>query len=244
MTSGQSMFDGTWRTEVEQAKLSTEPYVFSTQDCIYDCPSYNPKIHVKADGRDQRVSGHPYDTISILEIDARSLELTAKKQGKVVWKQTRTVSEDGERLNVTSTQYPPDSQQTVTLDWTAARIGKGPIGANETSGSWHIEKFEQSKNALTTTFKMKGDEFSMSTPTGENYTAKLDGKDYPFKGVYSYNSVSLKRVNDHTIEQTDKRDGKVVDVLRMTVSPDGKQLTVAVTNTLMGRTSIYVAEKQ
>src|ERR1700674_551908 len=106
MTSGQSMFDGTWRTEVEQAKLSTEPYVFSTQDGIYDCPSYNPKIHVKADGRDQRVSGHPYDTISILEIDARSLELTAKKQGKVVWKQTRTVSEDGERLNVTSTQYP------------------------------------------------------------------------------------------------------------------------------------------
>ena len=49
----------------------------------------------------------------------------------------------------------------------------------------------------------------MSQPTGESYTAKLDGKDYPAKGSYTYNSVSLKRVDYHTIEETDKREGKV-----------------------------------
>ncbi|MFZ0796644.1 MAG: hypothetical protein WCA13_05715 [Terriglobales bacterium] len=56
----------------------------------------------------------------------------------------------------------------------------------------------------------------MSMPTGESYTAKLDGKDYPVKGAYPYDSVSLKRINDRTIEETDKRDGKVVEVSKIT----------------------------
>ena len=64
------------------------------------------------------------------------------------------------------------------------------------------------------------------------------------KGAYFYNSVSLKRIDDHTIEETDKRDGKVVEVAKMTVSPDGKKMTVVATDTLTGRTSTFVAEKQ
>ena len=89
-----------------------------------------------------------------------------------------------------------------------------------------------------------GDGLSMSTPTGESYTAKLDGKDYPVKGAYFYNSVSLKQVDDRPIEQTEKRDGKVVEVSKITVSPDGKKMTVVSTNELTDRTSTYVAEKQ
>jgi hypothetical protein len=32
----------------------------------------------------------------------------------------------------------------------------------------------ESQNGLTTTYKSNGDELSMSTPTGQSYTAKLD----------------------------------------------------------------------
>ena len=103
---------------------------------------------------------------------------------------------------------------------------------------------KESQNGRTTTYKGAGDQISMSTPTGESYTAKLDGKDYPVKGAYFYNSVSLKRVDDHTIEETDKRDGKVVEVARISVSPDGKKMTVVATDKLTGRTSTFVAEKQ
>ena len=84
----------------------------------------------------------------------------------------------------------------------------------------------------------------MSTPTGESYTARLDGKDYPVKGAYGWDSVSLKRLDDSTIEETDKRNGKVVEVVKMTVSPDGKKMTVVAMDKLTGRTSTYVAEKQ
>jgi hypothetical protein len=35
--------------------------------------------------------------------------------------------------------------------------------------------------------------------------------------------VSVKRIDENTIEESDKQDGKVVDVTRFTLSADGKQ---------------------
>jgi hypothetical protein len=241
---GQSPFDGTWRTKMEQAKLSPKPVIFSLSNGAYDCSSCSPKIHVKADGQDQPVTGQAYDTISVREIDAKSIEATGKKDGKTVWEQSRTVSDDGNTLTVKITSHPENSDQTVTEEVTATRVGKAPAGANGTSGSWRTNKVNVSENGLTTTYKLSGDELSMSTPTGESYTAKLDGKDYPYKGTYTYDSVSLKRISKNTIEQTDKRGGKVIEVAKMTVSPDGKKMTVVVTYVPTGRVSTYVGEKQ
>jgi hypothetical protein len=105
-------------------------------------------------------------------------------------------------------------------------------------------KVKESENGLTTTYKRSGDELSMSAPTGESYTAKVDGKDYPVKASYTYNSVSLKGVDERTIEETRKRDGKVIGVSKMTVAPDGKKMTAVYTNKVTGRTFTSVAEKQ
>jgi len=240
----QSPFDGTWRTNMEQAKLSPKPNVFSLNKGIYECSSCNPKINVKADGQDQSVTGQAYDTINVHEVDAKSIAVMTKKSGKTVSDQTRTVSDDGKTLTVKTVAHPPNSDQTVGTEITASRVGKAPAGANGTSGSWRTNKVAQSENGLATTYKSGSDGLSMSTPTGVSYTAQVDGKDYPVKGSYAYNSVSLKRVNDHTIEETDKRDGKVVFVLKMTVAADGKKMTTVSTNKQTDRTATYVADKQ
>jgi len=145
---------------------------------------------------------------------------------------------------VKTTAHPENSDQAVTVEITASRVGKALAGANGTSGSWRASKSKVSENGVTTTYKLSGDELSMSTPTGESYAAKLDGKDYPFKGTYTYDSVSLKRISARTIEETDKRGGKVIEVSKMTVAPDGKKMTVVVTYVPTGRVSTYVAEKQ
>jgi len=156
------------------------------------------------------------------------------------------VSDDGNTLTVKVANRPENSDQTVIVESTATRVGKAPAGAHATSGScrWRINKVKQSENGLVTTYKGSADGLSMSQPTGQSYTAKLDGEDYPVKGSYAYNAVSLKRVDDHTIEETDKRDGKVIGVAKMTVSPDGKKMSVVYTNKLTGRTSTSVAQKQ
>jgi hypothetical protein len=240
----QSPFDGTWRINTDQSKLSPKPYVISVNKGMYDCSTCSPMIHVKADGQDQSVTGQSFDTISVREVSPKSIFITNKKSGKTLSEATATVSDGGNTLTLKVTDHPKSSDQTVNSEATFTRVGKAPAGANGTSGSWQINKVQTSENSLKWTYKSNGDELSMSTPTGESYTANLDGKDYPVKGAYSYNSVSLRRVDARTIEETDKRDGKVIEVDKMTISPDGKKMTIVATGKLTGRTSTVFAEKQ
>jgi len=244
LLQAQSPFDGTWHTNLDQAKFSPKPIDVSLENGIYDCLSCSPKIHVKADGQDQPVSGQPYDTISVREIDSKSIEIVTKKNGKPQSEQARAVSEDGQAMTVRTTTHSENGDQAVTAEATLTRIGSAPAGANGTSGSWRIGKVSQGEHGLNVTYKNDGEGLSMSTPAGESYTAKLDGKDYPVKGAYFYDSVSLQRIDDHTIEETDKRAGKVVQVSRMTVASDGKTMTVVSKSALTGRTATFVAEKQ
>ena len=84
----------------------------------------------------------------------------------------------------------------------------------------------------------------MSTPTGESWEAKLDGKEYPVKGIYASETVSVKQLGDRAIEVTYKRDGKLYSVQKITVSPDGKKMTTVSDNKQSGRVSTLVDEKQ
>jgi hypothetical protein len=56
------------------------------------------------------------------------------------------------------------------------------------------------------------------------YTARLDGTDAPFMDA-RMDTVSLRRIDANTIEQTGKIKGKLVETATMKVSPDGKVLT-------------------
>ena len=58
----------------------------------------------------------------------------------------------------------------------------------------------------------------------EHYSAKFDGKEYPTNGG-DPRVVVLTRINDRTIEQVTKRNGKESSRSRITVSADGKTLT-------------------
>jgi hypothetical protein len=241
----QSPFDGTWRVDLAQTKFSPKPLSFYISQGWYHCVgSCNPAYDVAADGQDHAVAGHSYDTLSVTIVDARTISVVGKKDGKVIFEQTRTVSADGKTLTVKSTGHPMNSDQATTFETTAKRIGIAPSGVHATSGDWIIQKQSGSANALLTTYKTNGDEFTMSEPTGETYTAKFDGNDYPVKGAYGYDAVSLKKINAHTIEETDKRGGTVTDVSTMTVSANGKTLTVVDTDKLTNRTSTYIATKQ
>ena len=238
----QSPFDGTWKTNMSQTKFSPKPNVFYLSQGWYHCVTCNPAFDSKADGNDQTVAGQSYDTISVKEVDPNTLSVTTKKAGKVAFEQTRTVSADGKTLTVKTTSHPMNSDETVTATATGKRVGVKPSGVHATSGEWQIIKVEESENGLTTTYKLNGDELTMSTPTGESYTAKLDGTDAPVKGAYGFDTVSLKKVNDHTLEETQKRNGNVIEVNTMTVS--GKSMKISSDNKLTGRTTTYTATKK
>ena len=85
----QSPFDGTWVTKLDSAQFPKKPEVFLLAKGRYVCSSCVPKIDVKADGTDQKVSGFSYfDTVAVRVIDKRSIEVTEKKDGKVMFVET------------------------------------------------------------------------------------------------------------------------------------------------------------
>jgi hypothetical protein len=68
--------------------------------------------------------------------------------------------------------------------------------------------------------------------------------DFPVTGANGYNVVSLKRIDQNTLEELDKREGTVVNMSRTTVSADGKKMTIVSSNTMTDRTTTYIALKQ
>jgi hypothetical protein len=240
----QSPFDGTWMTKLDTAKFPTKPDKYSLSNNMYECLTCVPKIAVKADGDDQKVTGHPYyDTIAVHVVNASSVEIVEKKDGKVMYTDTATVSADGN----TMTDKFTDTTETkpVTGEVTSARVSAGAAGSHAMSGAWRTSKVDSvSSNGLTVTYQGTTDGLKMSDPNGESYDAKFDGKDYPIAGDPGHTMVSLKRIGADTIEETDKREGKVVGVNHMTVSKDGKSIHVVYSDKLHGTTTTVTMEKQ
>ncbi len=242
---GQEAFTGTWKADLNEVKFSQKPDQVILKDGRFQCSTCVPKLDVKADGKDQPVSGSKYfDTIAVRAIDNHSVQSTSKKDGKVVSEATRTLSPDGNTLTEDFKFYPPKGDP-VTGKVISTRVDKAPAGAHPISGSWRTNKAESiSESGLTVTFKGTPNGLSMNSPTGESYDAKFDGKEYPVNGDRGGSKVIVKKVNDRTIEETTKRDGKVVAVNEMTVAPDGKTMKVVATDKERGTTMSWSAKKQ
>ena len=83
-----------------------------------------------------------------------------------------------------------------------------------------------SASAKTATYRVSDGKVSMSTPAGISYEAGLNGKEVPVKGDPGQTTISVKMPNGSTLVETSKRGGKIVEVDRMTVAPDGKSMKV------------------
>ena len=242
--SAQTPFDGTWVANIDSAQLPKKPEVYSLNQGMYSCPTCTPQIEVKADGQDQSVSGDPYsDSLSVRIVDATTVEFSSKKDGKVVETDSETVSPDGNTLTDKFTDL--SGTQPVTGEWIYSRVSPGEAGAHGISGSWLATKVNRvSQNGLTVTYQGTSDGLKSSSSTGQGFDAKFDGKDYPITGDPGYSLISLRRIDDHTIESTVKRQDKVVRVVRRTVSSDGRTMAVVSNNTENGTTMSFEMEKQ
>ena len=242
----QSAFDGTWKADVNSAQMPKKPDVFAIKDGIYTCTTSVPAIKIKADGTDQPVTGHPYyDTEAVKVVNDHTVQFTRKKGGKVVGTTTDTVSADGKTMTFEYSDSSNTNAAPVTGKGTDTRVGAMPAGAHAISGSWRTTSFSTiSDNGLTVTFKVSGDTLTMTSPTGQKYTAKMDGSDTPMSGDPGVTMVSVKKMGPNAVQETDKRGSKVVSVATMTVSADGKKMHVVVQDKERGTSMSYDQNKQ
>jgi hypothetical protein len=242
----QNAFDGTWKIDVNNAQFPKKPDVFLLQNGMYECKTCVPPVEVKADGQDHSVSGHPYyDSVAIKVVNDHEIEETDKKNGKTVTTSQSTVSSDGNTMMFSFSDSSNTNGDPVTGKGEATRGAKGPAGSNAISGSWRTTKIESvSDNGLMFSYKVSGDELTMTAPTGQSYTAKLNGPEAPMKGDPGTTSVSVKMMGKNTLEETDYRDGKAISVAKMVVTADGKTMKMMIDDKLRGTKSEFTATKQ
>ena len=245
VTSAQSVFDGTWKTDIKTIDYPAKPSVFVFKDGMYECKTCATKTLVKSDGKDQKVDGNPYaDTIAVKLVDKNHVDIISKKSGKVVANSKYAVSTDGNSMLREYSSNSTANAEVVKGVTSYVRVAYDRAGENQMSGSWRAQKADKlSDNGLMVTYKSEGALMNMSTPTGESYSAKTDGAEAPYKGDPGTTSVTVK-VHKNTLEENFKRDGKVVAMSRMEVDKSGKQAKVDWIDHLTKTNGNYVTVKQ
>jgi len=118
------------------------------------------------------------------------------------------------------------------------------IAADGFMGTWKLNEAKSKigpgapKNS-TVVYEAAGDSVKVTIdgtdsegkPLHSEWTGKLDGNDYPVTGDPSVDMRSIKKVDDHTLTATQKKDGKVTTTARIVLSADGKTRTVAASGT-------------
>jgi hypothetical protein len=234
-------FDGTWKTNMNSLKTTGKPLVLLLAGGEYTCSSCNPPYTVKADGAEHKVTGQAYfDTARVKVTGPNSAEIVLKQGSKEFVRFSDTVSADSTTLTSKVTNHV--GVQTVTDELTARRVAAARADSHPLSGSW-VEQQHVAGDLRPVQYRMTTDGFQMHW-NGESYDAKFDGKEYPVAGDPGKTTVSLKKIDEATVEEIDHRQGKVVDEIRLALARDGSTITVIDKDIAHGQTVTYTLERQ
>ncbi len=190
---------------------------------------------VVADGSDQSaLSG---TTLSITVKGPNSWEIIRKMSGRTLLTAHWTLSEDGKTLDDAFTQYLPDGAtlfsqplpngSTLFLPYLYERTA----GNSGFLGTWDSESAKVKAGIELQIQPYEGDGLSFKRSDEEIKMIKLDGNDHPEldpKGGDKGTAYSGRRVNERSLEITEKFKGKITGTRQIELSTDLRTLTVTV----------------
>ncbi len=237
--AADSPFVGQWKLNPAKSKLIDEMKVESLGGNRYSFDFGGGPMVAPTDGSDQ--PGSFGMTIAVSADGPEKWTVVRKKDGKVLVTGIWTLSDDGRKLNDHYSSVRPNGG-TTSLDYVYERRGDGDGFA----GDW-VSTSEQVNSEFKLQVKPLGDEgLSFVTPGGAGTrNLKFDGKDYPNVGAVLEGLTSAARqVDERTLELTDKYGGKVTDTQDVSVSGDGKTLTMTVHVPGHSEPDVMVFDKQ
>jgi hypothetical protein len=237
-----SAFDGTWTFSADHIQLSKKPQIQLLNNGEFTCKTCLDTSTIKADGTDQTLKHDPNaDSIAIAVVDDKTATVVFKLGGRTVRTAKWTVATDGKSFDAEDTNLY-GAQPTMYKE-RLTRVAEAPAGAHALSGTWRPSKLiSASGPGVMVTYAMTADGFTMSS-NGQSYSAKFDDKTYPVMGDPTKTMVNLKKISDTEVIETDSQKGKVVEIVHMTVSPDGKAINVVDTTVHRNRVDHYALMK-
>ena len=120
--------------------------------------------------------------------------------------------------------------------WTLSAVlasGNSTAPRLYTRGTRHIQSSGSSVTIVDDLVRIRGGIVHLE------WTGTLDGRDYPVEGVEVYLTSAYRQIDDHTLELTQKVDGRVVVKATLVLSADGKTITTTTTDGVTTAKTVY-----
>jgi hypothetical protein len=241
LSAANDPFLGEWKLNPTKSKLIDVMKVESVAGNKYafDFGAGSAET-IAADGTDQ--PGLAGTTLSVTIEGPDSWKVIRKKDGHILLTGIWKLSKDGNTLKDDYTEFAPDGSPSSNVKYAYQRTA----GTSGFAGTW-----EASTDAVNMAIVLKvqpyeGDGLSFINSSGVTRNVKFDGKDYPNAGpnVRAGSASSARRVNEDTLEMTDKFNGKITNTRQIQLSADRKTLTMTVHVPGRREPDIFVFERQ
>ena len=234
-------FVGEWKLSPSKSKLIDEMKVESAggNKYAFDFGGGQPET-ISADGTDQPGLGGT--TLSVTVEGPDAWKVVRKKDGRMLLTANWALSKDGNTLTDDYTEIGPDGKgSTVNF------VYKRTAGTSGFAGTWESTSQTINFELVLKVQTYEGDGLSIINSTaGLTTNVKFDDKDYPKAGpnVVKGSTSSARRVNLHTVEITDKVNGKTASTRQIELSSDLKTLTMTLHPAGRREPNILVFERQ
>ena len=230
-------FVGKWKVNPSKSKLYDEMKIEAAGTNRYTFTFGPGEVDtVVADGSDQPALGGT--TLSVTVKGPNRWEVVRKMKGRTLLMAQWTLSEDGKTLRDAFTQYLPDGTtlfsqplpngSTLVLPYVYERTA----GNSGFPGTWDSESAKVKAGIELQIQPYQGDGLSFKRSDEDlAKTIRLDENDYPDldpKGGDKGTAHSGHRVNEHSLEITEKFKGKITGTRQIELSGDLKTLTMTV----------------
>ncbi len=240
-SAADSPWNGTWKLDPAKSKMTGATDVVAiTPDGRYTVTTSGLTYNFACDGKDYPVmDGH--FTLACTKASDTELDFVAKTPtGEELSRTKRSVSDGGKTMTAETTGKSADGTPFHSVDiFHKVSADKG------FAGTWQNTKV-QVDDISSFDVNATEDSITFNYPRRKaTLTAKLDGTPAADEGPHPDGvMISLKGDGPLTIHETDSLNGKDLEHDTMSVSQDGKSMTIEVLRTDNSQKQIYVYDKQ
>ena len=166
-------------------------------------------------------------TLSITVKGPSSWVVIRKQEGRTLLTGLWTLSEDGKTLNDAYSEYAPDGSKSLFLPYVYERTA----GSSGFTGTWDSDSEKVKAGIELQIVPYEGDGLSFNSPDADmTKKMKFDGNDYPDLDPNEDpgSASSGRRVDERSLEITEKFKGKITGTRQIELSADLKTLTMTV----------------
>jgi len=225
LSAANDPFVGKWKVNPSESKLNDEMKVETVGPNKYAITFYPGIVDtVIADGSDQpAIRG---TTLSVEAQGPNNWVVIRKMKSRILLTAYWTLSEDGKTLHDDYTEFAEDGSKS-TIPYVYARTE----GSSGFQGTWDSDS-EKVKSGIELQIEpYEGEGLAFNSPNSEmTRKMKFDGNDYPDPDPDAApgSAFSGHRVNERSLEITDKVKDKITGTRRIELSADLKTLTMTV----------------